>query len=773
MKKLLTAFLVVLMLAGVYSPVMAEDEEVSESTLVQEQEGNLLTVSYHVNFMQTEARKELDMVNAFRTGLDAWYWNSSNTEKIYCEDLEPFEYDYELEKIAMQRCAELLLRYDHTRPNGNGPFSAYEDYEWYGVGENIAFGFGMVKNAKSAFELWREDDQKYSGQGHRRNMLSSGFNRVGFAAVRVGEMYFWAQEFARSDMENSYTAPNDERCVVDVDVYGGDLNFKVAFSKKELTVGTGEAIDRPSFDLSAIHKYNQLKTEVPILNRVYTEIEDEDIATIEDHKIVGVSTGTTYYTLTLEGYGEIGRLKVNVVGGTKPITYHGLEGLSVKNPERYQEGNTYALAIPSKAGYEFAGYYLDSEYQNQITGITADLRGPLDIYAKWNPIAYSIQYDLAGGYLDGTNPLSYTVEDELVLLEPVKDDLIFAGWFDQNGKLFTGVDVKNPKDLILTAKYRYDKFYSIIYDLAGGINSIDNPDYFDEGGFVFTLGKPTKTGYTFLGWFDNPAYLGKAVSKLNIPLVEGEFVLLHAKWKENSYKLAYNKNSGSLLKGVKLPSLKYLSTDDNLVSDVEPYRIGYHFEGWSRDKVLNESSVIYKAGDNIKGINGNLKDKATVTLYAAWSLVDYQLSLDYDGGSVLKGEYVGDGIVHVIDKIKLPVLTKDNYKFKGFYNDLGKKVTTVSKTSKDTHLSALFVPISYRVSYVLNGGRISSSKGTYSTSVNIEGSLVLPEVNRDGYGFDGWYLGYDKTTGEYFNPVVGLEDLLPLTGSIKLYAKWN
>ena len=40
----------------------------------------------------------LAMVNDFRTGNNAWYWNSDNTEKVVCTGLEELIYDYELEK---------------------------------------------------------------------------------------------------------------------------------------------------------------------------------------------------------------------------------------------------------------------------------------------------------------------------------------------------------------------------------------------------------------------------------------------------------------------------------------------------------------------------------------------------------------------------------------------------------------------------------------------------------------------------------------------------
>ena len=76
-----------------------------------------------------------------------------------------------MEKVAMQRAAEIALAWGHERPNGRSTWSAYDEcgYERWSVGENIAAGH---TSAYSAYVAWREDNEAYSGQGHRRNMLN-------------------------------------------------------------------------------------------------------------------------------------------------------------------------------------------------------------------------------------------------------------------------------------------------------------------------------------------------------------------------------------------------------------------------------------------------------------------------------------------------------------------------------------------------------------------------------------------------------------------------
>ena len=79
----------------------------------------------------------LSKINALRTGGNAWYWNSDNTTKTVLTDLSALQYDYDLEKAAMQRAAELVAMYSHTRPCDG---DASDMFDWYSFGENIAYG---------------------------------------------------------------------------------------------------------------------------------------------------------------------------------------------------------------------------------------------------------------------------------------------------------------------------------------------------------------------------------------------------------------------------------------------------------------------------------------------------------------------------------------------------------------------------------------------------------------------------------------------------------
>lgn len=139
-----------------------------------------------------EARSMLQMINEFRTGSDAWYWNRDNTTWTVKSNLGRLQYDEELEATALVRAKELAVRFDHTRPDGTDCFTAFPAGRSF-MAENIACGY---PTAEQAFRGFLEEDEDYAGQGHRRIMLSSSATRVGIAAVEIGGVRYWVQEFA-------------------------------------------------------------------------------------------------------------------------------------------------------------------------------------------------------------------------------------------------------------------------------------------------------------------------------------------------------------------------------------------------------------------------------------------------------------------------------------------------------------------------------------------------------------------------------------------------
>lgn len=127
--------------------------------------------------------KEIDtlfkLTNDFRTGSEANYVKEDgSTEKV--PGLKALTLDKDLCEAAAIRAKEIVKSFSHTRPNGSGCFTVLDEL---GINagakaENIAAG---NKSGEKTFNQWKEDNEPYSGQGHRRNMLSTSATKIGLA----------------------------------------------------------------------------------------------------------------------------------------------------------------------------------------------------------------------------------------------------------------------------------------------------------------------------------------------------------------------------------------------------------------------------------------------------------------------------------------------------------------------------------------------------------------------------------------------------------------
>lgn len=139
-----------------------------------------------------------DLLNAFRTEANAWYWNEDNQTKTVLNNgtgnnLQPLQRNSALEETAKVRAKEIVTQFSHTRPDGSSCSTAYPQ-GLLAMGENIAYGYS---SAQAVTEAWKETNLNYSGQGHRRNMLSGSFNAVGIAGYVYNGQIYWVQSFGK------------------------------------------------------------------------------------------------------------------------------------------------------------------------------------------------------------------------------------------------------------------------------------------------------------------------------------------------------------------------------------------------------------------------------------------------------------------------------------------------------------------------------------------------------------------------------------------------
>lgn len=311
-RRWLAVMLAAIMALGCVTTVYAEPEEI--------------TVQLDVTYGQSEAREMLDMINEFRTGNDAWYWDEDNETQIK-PTLTSFVYDYTLEQVAMQRAAEIVVNYSHTRPDGTRCFTALNDFGytyWMSIGENIAIGY---RSAEDVFNAWQETNENYNGQGHRRNMLNSSFDRIGIGHASYNGVECWVQEFAQASRGNTTETPaNDQVTTVPINVrtdYIGSLSLDPV---DRLTIQTGGSLELPEVEaeMRLVGTWWNYRDNFSVKITPDWTIENSNIISIVNGKLQAKSVGSTYIT-------------ANVVGQTVtvPVTVTGvsLAGASVTLPQ--------------------------------------------------------------------------------------------------------------------------------------------------------------------------------------------------------------------------------------------------------------------------------------------------------------------------------------------------------------------------------------------------------------------------------------------------------
>jgi uncharacterized repeat protein (TIGR02543 family) len=134
--------------------------------------------------------------------------------------------------------------------------------------------------------------------------------------------------------------------------------------------------------------------------------------------------------------------------------------------------------------------------------------------------------------------------------------------------------------------------YNITFEENGGTSVTDLPE---QTALPNPLPIPTKSGYTFRGWYYDSDFTNEAFA--DDPLT-GD-VTLYAKWELNTYTITYNSNGGS--------TIPQTSGATQLPNPLPiPTKSGYTFVAWYYESNFQTRA---NAGDTIE---------SNVTLYAKW-----------------------------------------------------------------------------------------------------------------------------------------------------------
>ena len=405
------------------------------------------------------------------------------------------------------------------------------------------------------------------------------------------------------------------------------------------------------------------------------------------------------------------------------------------------------------------GYTFDGWYDNQLfTGMpvstlltsTAPV-GNKHYYAKWTAKNYNLAYRLNDSATQpANNPdagfISYTAEDaDHTFGAPTRPGYTFLGWFTDQAlttaapaTLLTAQGDTNPT--ILYAKWSAPLPYSITYVLndttpAGhpASNPATNPGGFDVTDPTINLQAPTRTGYTFLGWY---ADAGLTTPIFSINPASAVNYTVYAKWSApNAYNVQWTLNDtvpAGLTAANPNASLTSYTVEDADYTLRPATRTGYTFENWYDNAALSGTPVT-----TLRTMDAEDKH-----YYAKWgNALSYPITYVMNDSATSPASAVTPNSYTVEDAdFALGIPTRNGATFQGWYDNAafsGTPITTLHTANAEAKTYyAKWQLANYSINYNLNPGTgigTPTNPASNVPSFTVDDAVQLAPPVRRGY----------------------------------------
>ena len=513
--------------------------------------------------------------------------------------------------------------------------------------------------------------------------------------------------------------------------------------------GTSTAV----YDANGIFVYPITKVASSTDNTQYVSLQVPGNIVLE-----AVWTANTY-TVTLD--------KQNGSGGDDSVT------------ATYDSAMPSATA-PTRTGYTFHGYFTEAngegtKYYNadmSSAHIWDKANNTTTLYAHWTANSYTVTLDANGG-TGGTTSVSATYDSAMPsATAPTRTGYTFTGYYYNDTQYYDGSMTSThtwdrASATTLQAHWTINN-YTLTYDVNDG-NAL-SPDHksVTYNTAYGELPTPTRTGYTFGGWYTQ-ATGGTAVSSSTI-MGAGD-VTIHAHWTANIYTVQFDKQSGS--GGTASVNATY---DSAMPSAEAPTRTGYTFGGYYSEP--NGGGTQYYDADMSSTHNWDINTNPS-TLYAKWTVKQYTVNLDKQYGTG------GTSSVTVNYDSAMPSATapsRTGYTFKGYYSEqngggtqyYAEDMNSAHNWDIDTNPSTLYAKWEANkctINFDKQGGSGGTAyvTGTYDSAMP---SATAP--SRTGYTFAGYYtLPNGGGTQYYDENMVSVNYWNITTNTSTLYANWT
>lgn len=387
------------------------------------------------------------------------------------------------------------------------------------------------------------------------------------------------------------------------------------------------------------------------------------------------------------------------------------------------ESDKITISEPTKTGYDFLGWTWDGQTEpDKAPVINKGSIGDMTYTANWKATEYTITYNLDNGELETgkTNPEKYTIEsDSITLNNPTRTGYTFKGWSTSDGDtpVETVTITKGSTGAKSYTAIWEATTYTITYIMDGGTNHADNPSGYKITDADITLKAPTRTGYVFKGWKADGT--GEAQETVTIASGSTGNLSYTATWEKVEYTVIFDSKGGS---EVSQAGVKF---EEKITKPADPTKEGYTFAGWFKETTLgNEWNF------------DNDVVTANITLYAKWTVNEYQATFDVNGGDSVNPATITKNYQEELGA--LPVATRTGYSFAGWFTAAtdGEEISATTK-----------MPVNgatYYAHWTINQYTVKFDGNKGSDGVEIKKDYdaaigELPTSTRTGYTFDGWY----------------------------------
>ena len=520
--------------------------------------------------------------------------------------------------------------------------------------------------------------------------------------------------------------------------------------------------------------------------------------TIEDYKGIyntdnALSVTVYAFVKTKTGYSGNGMIITTYYGPTYTVVYNVGNGTNnPNNPTSYKRGRPNVILQDPVApdGYKFDYWYYKSGnstyYITTIYGSLSqfDSTGKLTIYAQYSASpSYKITFDGNGG--TGTmNDMTCECDKTYNLNKNTytRTGYVFNGWNTKADGTGTSYNDEQSVSNLASSGGKitiYAQWTPITYTIAfngnGGTSTMSSVSCTYDSAKTLPTCTFTKTGYSFDGWNTKAdgtgiSYADKA-SITNLTSTQGATVTLYAKWKANTYTVAFNSNGGT---GTMSPMTNrtYDSAGYNLTKNSFK-RTGYSFAGWNTK--ADGTGLSYKDSEKVT----NLATSGTVTLYAQWTPNIYTIAFDANGGTGTTASM--DCNYDTSYNLTANGFEKAGYLFAGWNTNAsgtgtsyidGQSVSNLTSAVNGTvTLFAKWAPITYNV--VLNANNGTDATDSMVCSYNVSYNLTENGFTKVGYTFIGWNTQADGSGDSYVDEASIINLSVTNGDVINIYAQWQ